>query len=512
MNSIKYLWQNKPLTLILWLAIVFRLISVIFSKGFGMHDDHFLVIEASQSWVDGTDYNNWLPGSYGNTTPSGHSFFYVGFHYIFLSFLKFMGFDNPQAKMFIIRFLHAAFSLLTVYYGYKIAEKLSNKKTASTIGLLLAIYWFMPFVSVRNLVEIVCIPFLLIGTYLLIDIKNRKKILLFYFISGVLFGLAFSIRYQTIMYCGGVGLAILIQKKWKEAFVFGVGIIASIFLIQGGIDTFVWGYPFAELGEYISYNLINAHNYNTLPWYSLILFMFGILIPPISVLLFFGFFKSWKKHLIIFLPTLIFIAFHSYFPNKQERFIFPIIPFVIILGMIGWNEFYEKSRFWQKRKILYKSFWIFFWVINLIFLPVISTMYSKKARVESMTYLSKYENIPSLLMEETNDGNDKIPPQFYLNQWIDLYYLPEKEKIGLLNQKLQLLDAGEWPAFIIFYDDKNIDQRVDLIGTIIPNLKYETTIEPGFIDKVLNWLNPHNANQTIVIYRNTDIFPEQKIK
>ena len=508
MDSLKTIWHDKPIILIIWLAVIFRLLAVIFSKGFGMHDDHFLVLEASQSWVDGTDYNNWLPGSDGNTTPSGHSFFYVGFHYILLSFLKFLGLDNPQAKMFIIRFLHGAFSLLTVYYGYKIAEKLSNKKTAAIIGLLLAIYWFMPFVSVRNLVEIVCIPFLIYGTYLLVDIKNRKKILLVYFISGIIFGLAFSIRYQTIMYCGGVGLAILIQKKWRETLFFGAGILVSIFLIQGGIDFFVWGYPFAELGEYVSYNINNAYNYITLPWYSLILFMFGILIPPISILLFFGFFRSWKKHLIIFLPTLIFIAFHSYFPNKQERFIFPVVPFIIILGMIGWNEFYEKSRFWQNRRNLYKSFWIFFWVINLIFLPVISTMYSKKARVESMCYLSKYENIPSLLMEATNDGNDKIPPQFYLNQWIELYYLPEKEKLESLNLKLQLINTNEWPAFIIFYNDKNLNQRLELIKTIIPNLKYETTIEPGFVDKVLHWLNPINANQRIVIYRNTDIFPE----
>jgi len=508
MDSLKTIWHDKPIILIIWLAVIFRLLAVIFSKGFGMHDDHFLVLEASQSWVDGTDYNNWLPGSDGNTTPSGHSFFYVGFHYILLSFLKFLGLDNPQAKMFIIRFLHGAFSLLTVYYGYKIAEKLSNKRTASIIGLLLAIYWFMPFVSVRNLVEIVCIPFLIYGTYLLIDIKNRKKILLVYFISGIIFGLAFSIRYQTIMYCGGVGLAILIQKKWRETLFFGAGILVSIFLIQGGIDFFVWGYPFAELGEYVSYNINNAYNYNTLPWYSLILFVFGILIPPISILLFFGFFRSWKKHLIIFLPTLIFIAFHSYFPNKQERFIFPVIPFIIILGMIGWNEFYEKSRFWQNRRNLYKSFWVFFWVINLILLPIISTMYSKKARVESMTYLSKYENIPSLLMEATNDGNDKIPPQFYLNQWIELYYLPEKEKLESLNLKLQLVNTNEWPAFIIFYNDKNLNQRLELINTIIPNLKYETTIEPGFVDKVLHWLNPINANQKIVIYRNTDIFPD----
>ena len=81
MQLIKRLWAEKPLALILFLAVTVRLLSVIFSKGFGMHDDHFLIIEASKSWVEGYDYNNWLPkkGVEGQQA-SGHSFFYVGIH------------------------------------------------------------------------------------------------------------------------------------------------------------------------------------------------------------------------------------------------------------------------------------------------------------------------------------------------------------------------------------------------------------------------------------------------
>jgi hypothetical protein len=49
------LWQ---LTVI---ALIPRLVAAIFAQGYFAHDDHFLVIEAAQSWVDGSDYNNWLP-------------------------------------------------------------------------------------------------------------------------------------------------------------------------------------------------------------------------------------------------------------------------------------------------------------------------------------------------------------------------------------------------------------------------------------------------------------------
>lgn len=87
METIKNYYKEHPLRFALITGIVLRFIAVIFSKGFGMHDDHFLVIEVAQSWADGTDYNNWLPGS-GSTQPSGHSFFYCGIHYLLFTLLQ----------------------------------------------------------------------------------------------------------------------------------------------------------------------------------------------------------------------------------------------------------------------------------------------------------------------------------------------------------------------------------------------------------------------------------------
>jgi hypothetical protein len=118
---LKY-WQEKPLLCILFLAGFFRLLAVIFSKGYGMHDDHFLVIEAAQSWVDGYDYNNWMPTiTKGLTTPSGHSLLYPGFHYFLFRFLEFLGMTDPQSKMYVVRLLHAVLSMSVVYLGFRMA-------------------------------------------------------------------------------------------------------------------------------------------------------------------------------------------------------------------------------------------------------------------------------------------------------------------------------------------------------------------------------------------------------
>ncbi|MCK9617309.1 MAG: glycosyltransferase family 39 protein [Lentimicrobiaceae bacterium] len=477
------------------------MISVIFSKGFGMHDDHFLIIEVSQSWVDGTNFNNWLPGSQG-AVPSGHSFFYTSLHFLLFLFLKIIGITDPQTKMFIVRFLHALLSLLSVYMGYRITEKIDGKEIARKVGLLFAVFWIMPWLSVRNLVEVVCIPFLLTGSYILLKAEDRQNRMLWYVWAGMIFGLAFSIRFQTIIFSLGVGLALLFQKKWKEGILFGLAYLFLASLVQCVTDIYFWGYPFAEVKEYIRYNMDNAYNYMTAGWYMYLLLILLVLIPPISILLFIGFFRTWKKHLLLFLPTLLFIVFHSYFPNKQERFILPILPYFFILGMVGLNGWVKSAAFWQKRQLLLRRCWTLFWIVNLVLLPVVSTMYSKRSRVESMVYLSQYKGMKDILLEDTNHGRAKRAPRFYLTQWVTLHEFSKDKRYHPLKKIYP--DSTERPDFILFFGDKNLNTRIDSIKTICPNLEFEATIHPSFMDDLMYRLNPINSNQTIFIYRNID--------
>ena len=79
-------------------ALFFRLLAAIFSRGYGWHDDQFLVIEIAQSWVDGIDYYSWLPSADGTNPPEGFSFFYVGLHYLLFRFFEIIGIIDPQTK------------------------------------------------------------------------------------------------------------------------------------------------------------------------------------------------------------------------------------------------------------------------------------------------------------------------------------------------------------------------------------------------------------------------------
>jgi len=507
-RSIQKLWFEKPLAFVLLAAIFTRLVAAIFSRGFGMHDDHFLVIESAQAWVDGVIVPGRPQSPGQELIPDGHSMFYMGLHYLLFKLFEFINFTDPQSKMFFLRLLHALASIYSVWLTFKITEKLTNRRDAALAGILMASLWFLPMFGVRNLVEIFCIPFLLAGTWVLLHADEKKHTLLWYFISGIILGLSISVRFQLVVFVGGVGLVLLIQRKWLSAVSFGFGALISIVLLQGVLDYYIWGYPFAEFIEYVKYNIQAAYDYITGPWYNYVLLLAGIFIPPVSIMLLFGFFRIWKKHLILFLPAFLFLVFHSIYPNKQERFIFPIIPFILIGGVIGWNSFVIISKYWQSHKKALTNIWICFWIINLVLLIPITLAYSKKSRVEAMAYLSKYKNCKVIVAEDTNKSSVQMLPRYYSGQWMQALY---KSNTGVYSCMADSIPCSVSEAsFVLFYSDENLQSRVDSFKKEIPSLEYEKTFQPGLIDIVMHKLNPVNRNETIYLYRNKALVETEK--
>ncbi len=500
-TSLKNYFHTHPLRFAIFAGLLFRLFATIFSKGFGFFDDHFLVLEAAQSWVDGTDYNYWLPSENDPLRqPQGHPYFYVGIHFLLLKFQTMLGLTDPQGKLYLIRLLHALWSLLIVYFGFKIAYKKSNLKVASWVGLALALYWFFPFLSVRNLVEIACIPPMVIATWLVVkndDKLNNKDALL----VGLMLALAFSVRFQTIIFSAGFGLALLILRvKFKYLILIFIGFITTAFVTLGILDIYVWGKPFVEFMAYVQYNIDNATVYGVDVWHMYFSIILGLLIPPLSILLFAGYLKNWKKEPLLFWPTLLFFAFHTYFPNKQERFILPIMPFVIILGFIGGYQIVTKYN-WETKK-WFKNTMIVCIVLNLILLPVLTFSYSKRNRVEAMCYIAKQKDCVRVIIEDSNRENDfTMPPQYYLENWGSVFGITKTFTPDSMLHYYNICKPVERPNYVVFMQAEHIDARVDSLRKRFPTLHYEATIEPSFIDKTMHFLNPLNDNQTTYIYK-----------
>lgn len=489
------IFTTKKISTIIWVGFIFRLLAVYFARGFGMHDDHYLVIEAGQSFADGDDYNNWLPW-HNDGVPTGHSWFYVGIHFLIFKLLNFAGIADPQMKMMVIRFLHASYSLLTVYWSYRIMLKLHGEKVALQTAWMLSLLWFIPNASVRNLIEWVCLPPLIISMYQLVTAEQEGNGGKRYLLSGIFAGISMGIRLQVVFFIAGMGLYLLLRRKIVPGIVWGISFVLALLLTQI-TDIFFYGYPFAELGGYIEYNILHSTDYMNLPWYNYLLTIGGMLVPPISLLLFFGYIRGFKRYLVLVLPALVFFVIHSYFPNKQERFILPFIPFFIMAGLAGWEDYKKKHGKvkWER------GAWIFFWSLNSIGLLVLSTTYSKRSMVESMYYLYHQNDFNNYIFEVSHRDDPMMAPQFYSGKWNHPYciykqYTAEKFMESLKEHPEAL------PRYILFFQEDDIYKRVAAfkIRTGL-QLEYRYTAEPSWFDELLHWLNPRNKNNPIYIFR-----------
>ncbi len=492
--------KYTPLQQLLIIGFLARLVSVIFSKGFGFFDDHFLIVEASQSWVDGYDYNDWLPDpNFPKRQAQGHPLFYVWLHYVFFSFCKLIGIVNPQVKMMLVRLIHALYSLLLIKYSYKITQHYNNAKVAWYVGLFMALYWFMPFACVRQLAEFVCVPPILMAIWLLIKPNATFKNYVF---VGLLFGVAFSIRFQIVFVLAGIGIALLIYKTpLKNILLIIVSFFVFIGITNGIVDFVLWKKPFAEFFEYINYNLTNANVYGTNNWHMYLDLIFGLLIPPLSFLVFAGYFYTWKKLPILFWPVFIYLAFHTYFPNKQERFVLTIFPLLIIAGTIGMFDIYEryKQKFNQK---LLRGLKYFVIILNCIFLMLLSPSYGKRHMVESAYYFYNKKDFTSYFIEDSNkDSEFLMPPLYYTGKWYSVFGVTKQFNADSTLMHYNLKHINPKPNYVIFMQAENITARVDTLRKRFPTLTYEATIEASLLDKTLHWLNPLNDNQTAYIYK-----------
>ncbi len=489
--------QQRPLYWLTLIALVPRLLAAFFSGGYFAHDDHFLMIEAAQSWVDGHDYNRWLPWNQSGTPqPTGHMMLYPGFHYLLFKLCTLLGLTDPSWKMVVVRLLHAGWSLIAVRTGYRLALRLSNPGTAWRCGLLLALFFFMPFLSVRNLVETVAIPPLMLCAWWLVrsgDKPTGRDVL----IAGMFAGLAVDLRFQTLFFAAGAGLALLMQRNVRGAVLFGVGLLLPIVLVQGLVDLAIWGRPFAEMTEYVRYNLANSTTYFDQPWYNYLLVLGGVFIPPFSLAVLFGFFKR-PKPLLIWLPVFSFLFFHSLFPNKQERFILSIVPLVLVLGFTAWETFRERSPWWQARRKLWQGVMTWTWAFNLLLLVPLTFSYSKRERVEAMLML-RGTDVRGIIVEDTAEQDPPMLPQFYLGRWEVAQQVLTDPQADI--RAMATAPGPEHrPNVVLFIGTEDLDARLARMQAALGPMHPIGRAEPGLLDRVVHWLNPVNRNETISLY------------
>lgn len=495
------LLDNLNLKKILFLGLFFRILATIFSKGYAFTDDHFEVIELAQNILEKGVAKSF---SY---IPKGEAYIfnliYIEIHTLIFGLCESLGLYNPAGKMVIARLVHALFSMITIYVGYRLTERLSNRPNdAKIVGLLLAIFWIFPFLSVRDLREFACIPPMMLGCYYACakEIKTKQILLMAWW-----FTVGFVFRYQMIFVPFVIGLWWLFSKQnWQKAVVFGIAFVVFFMLTQGLFDFLTWENPFASLKTYATYNsdAANIALYPAGPWHRYIGTVAGLFLGFPVLLLLAGYFKTATQsgnRNMLFYASLLFFVFHSYYANKQERFILPFLPLFIILGIIGFRDIYEQysSKNWLRGFTKFAIIW--FVVLNTVLLFLLSVTYTKRSRVESMNYLREKGDLQNMLIQNYESSQPEAP--FYLQKHYDYFMVDTHEKMAELPKELNSSKKIK-PNYIILVGNTELEKRLIEVKKVFPTMQHEVDIEPSFVDNIAYLMNPsHNHNETFYIYK-----------
>lgn len=275
---------------------------------------------------------------------------------------------------YCLRFVLGAFSLLTITLAYRITKIIADKTTALETAMILALLWgipyiSLPFMSVLPFAGVIATSFMLYGTLIILKqqklLYNNEKEKLHhtsFIIAGFCLGIGFAFFYPSLIYYIGILAALLILKNWKGALMTLTGYIVAVGIDQTVVELLIFHKPFIAITEicneirfWTGYNIWNRLLYSA----SMLLIS---LTPPMFMMMIFGFFKVWKKYILLVFPTFITILY-SIFVSDMLTFI--MITTFVIAGYVGWKEFYKSSGFWTRNKWLVLTCYILFAILNI---------------------------------------------------------------------------------------------------------------------------------------------------
>ncbi|MBS4028898.1 MAG: hypothetical protein KGZ58_09685 [Ignavibacteriales bacterium] len=509
----KKYFQHHPLRTLLLIGFTVRILAAIFSKGFLTLDDHFNLVVDADLLASG----EVLPKDYKDSIlyPLVVSFMMKG--------TRLLGISSPDTEMLFVRLFHAGISLFSIYFVYKILERKSNSETANLGGLLMATFFIFPFTSVHQFEESLSQIPLLASLWFVVKNKNevieeiteQQSSISFVsrdfqrwnlFLAGVFLGIALILRFPLLSFVLPFSVILLFISESRKHFIFFLFGLTLVVLLQAVSNVSTngeFGYSFKRNYGFLFSRgqelMQSASGYPSGPPWRYAETLLAVFLPPFSILFFVAVFRSGKKYLLLSLPAMIFFLAHSLIANKQERFLLPILPVLIILGVAGFsnlkNWFEEYSRRWKT----YKALWFYFLAVNTILLCISLFMYGKKDRVEPFVYIERQKNVSAIIVAQFN--YEFLVPEYYLGKPMPKYFIIGKRKqVSALVKELSL--QQETPRYLVLYSN-SVSSDISLLEeSLRKKLIYETTISPGIGDYLANKMNPkYNKANTALIYR-----------
>lgn len=228
----------------------------------------------------------------------------------------------------------------TFAMGMSWAHRRAGRAGAVLLGLMAVSFPPTLLYGHRALSEVASAP-LLMGLLVLlapagldapgVSSVSRKRLL----VAGVLAGVLALVRYQNAVLLPAIVLLVALRYRvWAALWLTAAAL--TVLLAGGLADWWIWGQPFQSLVTYLRFNLLanGANQWGVAPatFFLHALFTAG---GPLVLVLAVGFVLGLRTLWPVALLVVLFGLAHSLIEHKELRFLFPVLPLVLLVAAVG---------------------------------------------------------------------------------------------------------------------------------------------------------------------------------
>ncbi len=378
-----------------------------------------------------------------------------------------LGLEAPYEQYRFVQIFIGLFSALLM--AFCLLRFLPQEKH-TFVFLSFTFYFASAFALTRPMYESMSAPWILMSALSLKEYLKTPQ-LKWIGTSVAAISIAFLLRPQTGI-CAFAIIGFLTWKKdWKALLV--ASFLGFLFFILAGFpDLYLRSGFHSSLKNILLYNVKFGTLYSQQPWFFYIPLVFFMMWGPfwISKKTRHLIKSTWDDHKIYWVYIILLVGLHSFFPQKWERFVIPVLGLMILI-MADWLK-YEWNQGSKKRVWLLATLNGLFWVPSTFF-P------AQKNLIDLSRYLDSHTEIKEILRYK------KSP------QWITEVFISRTD--------WKWTEIESLPTEPLKCDSRLVMNLTDY-KNLVPKLDLEMTFETNLIEKIAYKLNPEkNLRRTPLV-------------
>ena len=306
-------------------AVACMLVSAVLSRSFFHLDEHYMTLEFAGVKL-GRLTASGAPLEYGLKM---RSWLLPALYTVLIRVMESMGLQNPFWQATLLRLGHGvlAMAATVALARHTVGE---NPWRRSWIWL----YAFVPYLAVRTSAENLS-GVLLAFAVLAGERGLEKRRVQDFCLSGVLFGLAFEVRYQVLFVVLGYALSVALRRASPSPKHLASLLVGGLSALALGACCNRWGYGSWEppLCAYYTQNIVRgmADSFGREPWFAFAYLPLANLCAVSALVCMASaiFYVVKNPKTALSGPLMVGVLGQSVFAHKEERFLFPLLPFAV---------------------------------------------------------------------------------------------------------------------------------------------------------------------------------------